>query len=898
MHNRHSRRFAACCAFFLATQLNIAFVAGDEPAAYFESHVRPLLVEHCQGCHNAEDQQGGVRLDIRSGVFGKIGKAPVVAAKDPGRSRLLAVVKYDDNDIQMPPDGALSKEQQGVLEHWIETGAYWPEETESVELRDPFPRRDDGSIDFSAAVQSHWSYQPIIAANPPVIDGAPPTSVVDAFVIDRLAEEGLSLSPSADRATLHRRMSFDLLGLPPAYEDVVSFSNDEAPDAIERLVDRLLANPHFGERWARHWLDVARYADTSGYRAGGRSTEYPNAYTYRDWVVAAMNRDLPFDDFVTAQLAADVTATDDPHQQAALGFLTVGPLFTDSSEEQINDQIDVVSRGLMGMTVTCARCHDHKFDPIPTSDYYSLFGVFASTKRVDNGREIPVSLVTDGIKEFRVELAKKEAEYQQTLQNVRQKIQDDNRNRLADYLVAAAVDADVLPADRRPKLEPELRARSVRGWRDLLRGQKKHRVVGVLWELAGRREAADFPKAVLEFAKPLVQAPKPKVFSPEYIELLVAEPPASFEAALRQLAGQMTAGKQPFVELFDIRPAPTSYPAESISSITDRDLGNEIRAAKTKVDEVWVKHPHAPPRAMTVVDNNPHDVQIFIRGNSGRRGEIAPRRFPQVLYAASVDRFQSGSGRRELAEAIVHPENPLTARVIVNRIWMHYFGRGLVTTPSDFGTQGERPSHPELLDSLAAGLIQNGWSLKWLHREILLSATYQQSSLDRPVARAVDPENALLWRQNRRRLEFEPMRDAMLKSAGLLNETIGGKAVPLDNIDRRSIYMKVDRNNPPELTRTFDVPDTEQSSPARSETTVPQQALFYMNSTTVRKISEALARRLGDGTDAEKAIRLSRLTLSRDPSGEERELIAGLIAEDAVAACQVMLMSNEFVFID
>ena len=319
------------------------------------------------------------------------------------------------------------------------------------------------------------------------------------------------------------------------------------------------------------------------------------------------------------------------------------------------------------------------------------------------------------------------------------------------------------------------------------------------------------------------------------------------------------------------------YSAEDIRKTADRDFGNQIREAKTHVDKVWVTHPHAPPRAMTVVDSNPHDVQIFIRGNSGRRGDVAPRRFPQVLASASPDRFTNGSGRSELADGIVDPKNPLTARVIVNRVWMHYFGRGLVVTPSDFGTQGELPSHPELLDYLASELIDHDWSLKWLHREILRSATYQQSSADRPDCRSVDPENALLWRQNRRRLEWEPMRDSMLAVAEMLSDEIGGKAVPLGDLSRRSIYLKVDRNNPPELTRTFDVPDTEQSAPERSETTVPQQALFLMNNGSLQQIAESLASKVNDGTEHDRAVELFRRVLSRDPTESEQELIASLL---------------------
>lgn len=871
-------------------------IDADEKQQFFESQVRPLLAEHCQSCHNADDTQGGVRLDLRSGVFSKVGNASVVTPGNPDASRLVAVVKYNDNDIQMPPDGELSEEQQAILAKWVADGAYWPAEKEGEASSGPYPLKADGSIDFEAAAEAHWAYQPIKSPAIPVVEGARIQSPIDAFVAAKLQENGLTQNEPADRATLYRRMSFDLLGLPPAFDQIQQFKADDRETAVDEAIESLLSNPHFGERWARHWLDVARYADTTGYRTADKSTAYPNAYTYRDWVIEAFNKDMPYDEFLIAQIAADRRWPDDPQQQAALGFLTVGPVFIDNGEEQINDQIDVVSRGLMGMTLTCARCHDHKFDPVPTSDYYALYGVFASTRRVDNGTEIPVSYTNDGITEFRNQLAKKTAEYQAKLEDIRQRIQKANREQLADYLVAGCVEAGFIPQEQRPKGEPELRGRSVSRWRDMLRSQRNHPVVSVLWEIANRRNEQDFQNQIKAWAESQIQ--NPGKFAPAYLELIRQSPPESMEAAARQLAEKMSAGEAPFAELFDLSPAPTSFAAANIRDVSDRDLANEIVAAKKKIDDHWANHPHAPPRAMTVAEGNPHDVQIFVRGNSGRRGDVAPRRFPHVLSAASAERFTNGSGREELANAIVDPANPLTARVIVNRIWTHYFGRGLVITPSDFGTQGEKPSHPELLDYLASQLIAHDWSLKWLHREILRSATYQQSSADKPKCREVDPENVLLWRQNRKRLEFEPMRDSMLAVAGLLSEQIGGKAVALDNLSRRTIYLKVDRNNPPELLRTFDVPDTEQSNPARSETTVPQQALFLMNNGATQKIAEGIVGRLGEGSEAEKVTKLFHICLAREPSGAELEAVSSLFHDDPVAAAKVLVMSNEFLFVD
>lgn len=875
-----------------------ASAAADDRAAFFETEVRPLLAANCQECHNADDQQGGVRLDVKAGIFGSVAGQAIVKPSDPAASRLLKVIRYHDDDIQMPPDGELKSTDQEILTRWIRDGAYWPEDEETGSTTDPLPRREDGTIDFDRAANSHWAYRLIEPSEPPVVTGNVQTSA-DAFILRRLEQEGLTLSPPVDRRTLARRLSLGLVGIPPTFEEVEAFRADQSVDAVGKYIDRLLDDPGYGERWARHWLDIARYADTTGYRTANKSQQYAYAYTYRDWVVSSLNKDLPYDEFVTAQIAADSLHADDLAAQAALGFLTVGPVFTDNGEEQVNDQIDVITRGLMGMTVACARCHDHKFDPIPTADYYSLYGVLYNTLRIEDGTEIPVSFESDGLNEFRAELKTLEDKVAKTREEVRQTIQDDNRSRLPDYFVAAAVDLGQLPKERRPDLDPDLRERSIRSWTSVFKTKRSNPVVGVVWELAALRDKPNFREAVVARVAQLIAANKPDRFAPEYLARLENEPPESFETVMRQLAGWMQAGDAPFTALFDIGSAPTAYSAENILQTTDRDLTTKIQKASRVVTDFWATHPHAPPRAMSVKDRVPsHDVSIFIRGNSRRRGDVAPRQFPQVLVAASKGRFTDGSGRRELAEAIVDPSNPLTARVIVNRVWQHHFGRGLVGTASDFGSQGDRPTHPELLDYLAAQLIAHNWSLKWLHREILLSATYQQASDDRPNARAIDPENFLLWRQNRRRLEFEPMRDSMLAVSGRLDRTVGGKPVPMTDLSRRSIYLKVDRNNPPELTRTFDVPSADETSPGRPETSVPQQALYYLNDEDMSQLAASLASRIGEGTPAEQVERLFQLTLSRAPTDAERALIAPLLESDVQAACQVLLMSNEFLFVD
>ncbi len=545
---------AVACALAALFLPAAAAVADDAPAGgpspaealeFFEKHVRPLLVENCLACHG-DKREGGLRLDS-PGEMAKGGDSgAAIVAGDPAASLLVKAVHYDD-EPKMPPKGKLPGEAIASLETWIKLGAPWPEGP-AARLTTPTA---------AETRKNHWAFQPIRdPVPPPVADRAWPRSTVDPFVLAKLEAAGMTPSAPADRRTLIRRASFDVVGLPPTAEEVEAFERDPAPDAFAHLVERLLASPHYGERWGRHWLDVARYADTKGY-VFTADRSYPNAWRYRDWVVDALNRDLPYDEFLVQQIAADRLPAGQG-SLAAMGFLTVGRRFLNNPHDIIDDRLDVLARGTMALTLTCARCHDHKYDPIPTADYYSLYGVLANSIEPDQ------------------------------------------------------------PAD--------------------------------LMTLADR---------------------------PEQVE--------------------------------------------------------------------------------------PH---IFIRGNSGNPGDTVPRRFLAVLAGDERKPFGPGSGRLELARAIASSDNPLTARAIVNRVWLYYFGAGLVRTPSDFGLRSDPPTHPELLDHLAARLIADDWSLKEIHRLILNSATYQQASLERPECRQVDAENRLLWRMNRKRLDFEALRDALVAAAG------------------------------------------------------------------------------------------------------------------------------------
>jgi mono/diheme cytochrome c family protein len=735
---------------------------------FFEKHVRPVLAERCYSCHGPKLQRGGLRLDSRQALLRGGDSGPAIVPGKPEASLLLRAVRRQ-GDVKMPPKEKNRLEDAAVaaLAEWVRQGAPWPADAKLAR-----------TSSAAEARPRHWAFQPV--RRPPVPNprnDKQAENPVDAFLLDKLGAKGLSLSPEAGRRTLIRRLTFDLLGLPPAPEEVEAFVGDNQPGAYERLVERLLASPAYGERWGRHWLDVARYADTKGY-VFQEERRFPYSYTYRDYVIAAFNADLPYQRFILEQLAADRLPLGDDHRPlAAMGFLTLGRRFLNNTHDIIDDRIDVVSRGLMGLTVGCARCHDHKYDPIPMRDYYSLYGVFASSREPEELPLVERPDPTRGKTPFELELEK--------------------RQRALDEYLAK-----------------ELKAAGVSG---------------------------NLP----------------------------------FREALRKL---------------------------------DRDKRNRAQELKRRVEQWRVNHPGGPARAMALVDApQPFNPQVFLRGNPNTRGVAVPRQFLEVL---DPDRkpFTAGSGRLELARAIADPKNPLTARVMVNRVWMHHFGKGLVVTPGDFGTRGEPPTHPELLDWLADEFVRSGWSVKRLHRLIVLSAAYRQASDERPEGQAIDPENTLLWRMNRRRLEFEPLRDAMLAAAGTLDRRMGGPGVDVTKPPYppvRSVYAFIERQNLPGVFRTFDLASPDVSTPRRHATTVPPQALFLMNSPFVQAEAKALAARAdvaGQPDDRARVERLHRLVYGR--GAEPEELALGLAYVGGVEPgrweryAQVLLMANEFAFVD
>jgi hypothetical protein len=711
---RNPRRLAYA-AILVGVATSAAVAAAADESDFFERKIRPVLIEHCYECHarDADDIMGGLRLDNPDAMLRGGDSGAAVMPGEPDQSLLLAAIRYDG--MEMPPSGPLGASIIRDFETWIESGATDPRQASSG---DPVEAAQE--IDWDAARQ-FWAFRPPVRQElPRSIEGDGwGAGRIDSFVLSRLDDAGLTPSAAADRRTLLRRLTFDLVGLPPTLAQMESFLADDRPGSRRRLVDRLLSTPQHAQRWARLWLDLARFAEDQAHKVGNNdSLTYPNAYLYRDWVVDALANDLPYDQFVRMQLAADLIAADDADAQVALGYLGLGPKYYRRSSPEVmadewEDRVDTVARGLLGLTVACARCHDHKYDPIPTSDYYAMAGVFASTEM---------------------------------------------------------------------------------------------------------------------YNRPL-----------------------------------------------------------------DLDASDGGRDTKKPQDAVHI-----------VREGKPHDLNVMIRGDVNKAGPVAERAFLTVLSGDGTVRFDRGSGREQLADAIVDRSNPLTARVIVNRIWAELIGQPLVRTPSNFGRLGELPTHPELLDDLAVRFMDNGWSLKWLQREIVMSATYGQSSYIDMSKSSVDPQNELLWRMPRRRLSVEAYRDAVLTAAGRLDHRIGGPSLKPDDPEsrRRTLYSEVSRMDLNPMLARFDFPDPNAHSPRRFETTTPLQKLFLLNSPFLVRQSEALAQRLeSHGGSRRSRIEYAYTVLfGRQPTESEclwgESFLADAGAERWEQYAQTLLISNEMFMID
>ncbi len=748
---------------------------------YFETHVRPLLAKHCYECHSeqAGEQQGGLLLDRASGWLKGGSTNQAVVPGQPEMSLLIEAVKYQNDNLQMPPEGPLTADEIAVLERWIAAGAAGPAEDLG---ETEFSRLGDQPYLFEKAA-SHWSFQPLSAPQaPPVADRAWNESPIDRFVFQRLDEQGLSPSPRAPADVLLRRLSFDLTGLPPSSEAMAqlrSLSADEQRSAITQAINVALESPAFGEHLARLWLDVARYANTEGtYRPDTRTPKYmPFAFAYRDYVITAFNNDKPIDQFFREQLAADLMGlAPDAPELAALGFLAMSPR-VGNDNDTIADLIDATSRGMLGLTVACAQCHDHKLEAIPTADYYSLFAVVNSIR------------VPDSLDE---------------------------------------------------KASPE------------------------------RND----------------QQPPP--------ELAVA-----YQARRAEIDAQIQAA------------------GNSKAKGNNRSVAERIR--ETDLAVLLTFDAGAPLRMMVVEERpKPVDGVIFVRGEPSDKGDRVPRRFLQLLDPAQTPFTDQNSGRLDLAERITAADNPLTARVFVNRVWGALLGSYLVDTPSDFGLQGSQPTNQELLDWLARDFMDHGWSLKHLVRTIVSSQTYQQSSADRASATEIDPVNRSYWRANRKRLSIEQLRDSLLAVTGELDRRLLGRPEALWGTEatrRRAIYGFINRFNLDPTLRNFDFPSPQASSDTRPASVIAPQSLFTLNSPFVISRAEQLTqdeRFLACSSDADKVEFLFRQVFGRPPEAVESSRICKLVASQQrlfpiarstmtsfwPLAAQALLMSNEFQFVD
>ena len=765
----------AAAVLRLLTALPAVAADRPDPAAsdFFETSVRPVLAERCLPCHGPEKQKGGLRLDSREAVLRGGDNGPAVSPGEPATSLLIEAVGYE-GDTKMPPKGKLDEAAVRALRRWVETGASWPGPSADGEQASKRPDPKD-----------HWAFRPVRPrAVPAVKDESWPLGTIDRFLLAKMEERGLRPVEPADRPTWLRRATFDLAGLPPTPAEVEAFAADDSPGAYERVVDRLLASPRYGERWGRHWLDVARYGEDQAHTFEARM--YPYGHRYRDWVVKALNDDMPYDRFVTEQIAGDLL--DGPDRDArlpALGFFALGPVYYGKAKnDELDDRVDTLSRGFLGLTVACARCHDHKFDPIPTEDYYALAGVFAST----------------------------------------------------DY-----------------------------------------------WEYP------DAPKDVIE------------AFD-------------RGQAAVKVKAGEVDA----FLAISAFRGF-YALPVKGSEKSLPKALKGRLKALRDELAASKAKAPKPYPVVHSLAEGKkPANLRVLIRGNPQTPGDEARRRFLTALSTVEPAEFRQGSGRLELAREVTRADNPLTARVIVNRVWEHHFGRGLVATPSNFGTLGEPPSHPELLDHLAGRLLEIGWSLKALHREILLSAAYRASSRLDPADHDRDAENIYLWRMNRRRLEVEPWRDAMLAVSGELDDTLGGPSVDLGSIGnrRRTVYASVSRHDLNALLRLFDFPDPNITCDRRAVTSVPLQQLFVLNSEFMVRQAKALAGKLtadrGESDDA-RVRRAFPLLFGRPAEADEVGWGVDFLSAASAAGppsgskaplgaweqyAQALLGSNEFLFID
>lgn len=934
---------------------------------FFESKIRPVLVESCYKCHSSESERvkGGLLLDSREGLLKGGDSGPAIVPGDPEKSRLIVALRYKDEQLQMPPKEHLSPEVVANFEAWVSAGAPDPRTSKIAKV--------------SATATNHWAFQPVKSRLAPKVKNRKwIKQPIDAFILADLEERRLEPAPAAEKRALLRRATFDLTGLPPTPEEISAFLADDSPDAFEKVVDRLLKSPAFGERWGRHWLDLARYSDSNGLEV---NTPFPNAYRYRDYVIAAFNNDKPYNQFIREQIAGDLlpsTTIEDQHDKwIATGFLVIGPkAFNEPNRDKlladvVDEQIDVTTKSFLGLTVACARCHDHKFDPIPTRDYYALAGIFRSTETIAPNANQPGPFGglserplgneedTKRMEEFTATLQKAQEELQQALNRGKDGVAGGINSKDLAGIVVDNADAEVIGSWAKS-------AYSTNNFvnKDYLqdgnsdKGKKIARFRPNI-ERAGTYEirlsytprydrATNVPVTIFAGTnvtkKKLNEREAPK-FDKAFAYLGLFDLPAGTNSVV-EVSNEGTKGFVvvdavqflPLDNSMNMAMAGSMQMHNTAKKISETYAGTDLAKYGDKVEELRAKAPPPLPAAMAVREASVQNARLAIRGDVERLGDEVPRGFIQVIDRGAAKKLnfsKESSGRLELAEWIASPDNPLTSRVLVNRIWQHLFGRAIVNTPDNFGLQGDAPSNPELLDFLATQFVQEGWSVKKLIRSIMISSAYQMSNQYNPSAFAKDPDNKLVWRMDRKRLEAEAFRDAILAVSGQLDEVRGGPAlpqanntnprpviegaVPVTQSARRSVYLPTLRNNLDDLFLVFDFPDPHTPIGKRHVTSAATQALYVMNSPFVQDQAKAWAQRLQKMSDLDDAGRITRAfveSFAREPSQSELLRSKAFINEFMEAAsakepdvparkqlawqsfCQALIASAEFRYLN
>jgi Protein of unknown function (DUF1549)/Protein of unknown function (DUF1553)/Planctomycete cytochrome C len=884
-----------------------------EKREFFEKHVRPVLAQNCFACHT-NSKMAGLRLDSREDIL-KGGKSgPAIVPGDPDKSLMIAAVR----EARMPKDGHLQPSQIDDLVSWVKDGAYWPESASLQLGGKPYT--------ITAAQRQLWSIQPLQTPAPPKITNAAwAANDIDRFVVARLEKEGIQQAPLADRRTLLRRVTYDLTGLPPMEEEVKAFESDKSPNAYEKVVDRLLASPHYGEKWGRHWLDVVRYGEDD-YRIAklpDHMEKYPHAYVFRDWVIRSFNEDMPYDTFVKAQLAADQM---DEKQRAklvpGLGMNGLGVwAFNDSPPpieraDEWNDKVDTTTKAFLGLTVGCARCHDHKYDPIPTKDYYRLVSVFASTKY--HPYPLVPKAVVDEYEGKKKELEDREKAQKKYLNDLSGLYAQMLLAQTEDYMVASwrvktqkkatvasiaeefKLDTDLLERWVRFTGKPTLAYGFLKPWQEMIaRSGSLEEAQKLAHNFAEKAKEVSKLQAKMQAENEIEMAKHPEK------EEKFDEMPNGIKRKLNPYQIELKSLERDdaylWTDLFDtdLNENPTTPFDEpekhpgllkltgwALEKRLSPDLAKYVVAMQAETEAFKKAMPPQYPFAYGIQEaSEPVNVKVFVRGNPYSFGEEAPRGFLSLLSPGEPEPFKQGSGRLELAEAIV--KQPISMRVIVNRVWRWHMGAGISETPNNFGKLGDKPSNPELLDYLASKFVADGMSIKKLHKEILLSRTYQLSTVSTDATDEKDPENRLYSHASRRRLESEDIWDSLLTASGNLDlNKVGGPSEELaDNMNRRGLYESISRVFPNTIQTTFDFPNATLSAERRYATNVPLQRLFFLNGSFVQKQAEALAKRVLDAGNEEAQVKKAfEIVLQRQPTAAELRDSLELLHSPAASA--------------